>query len=140
MVLKAGHTFNIKFKPWQAIKITKGLAIGAQILTIFGIGLSVFMQVKTDQDENRIKDDLRNNRQNIRSAFNTEATRLEDYARQYIKDNVFRPLENSIEVIDRSIQDIRNTRSDRSDSCRALEELQRECKSLIQDIHAENDN
>ena len=138
MVLKVGHSLNFKFKPWQAIKITKGIAIGGQVLSALGVGLSVFMQVKADQDEDRIRADLRNNRQNVRSQFNVAANELEDYARQYIKDNVYRPLENSIAVIDGNIQEIRDTRADRSASCRTLENLQRECRYLIQDIHAEN--
>ena len=137
MVLKAGHTINFKFKPWQAIKITKGIAIGGQVLSALGVGLSVFMQVKADQDEDRIREDLRKNRQNVRSQFNTAANELENYARQYIKDNVNRPLETSISVIDGNIQEIRGTRADRSASCRELEKLQRECQYLIQDIHSE---
>lgn len=138
MVLKVGHSLNFKFKPWQAIKITKGIAIGGQVLSALGVGLSVFMQVKADQDEDRIRADLRNNRQNVRSQFNVAANELENYARQYIKDNVNRPLGNSIAIIDGNIQEIRDTRADRSASCRALENLQRECRYLIHDIHAEN--
>lgn len=138
MVLKVGHSLNFKFKPWQAIKITKGIAIGGQVLSALGVGLSVFMQVKADQDEDRIRADLRNNRQNVRSQFNAAANELENYARQYIKDNVNRPLGNSIAIIDGNIQEIRDTRADRSASCRALENLQRECRYLIHDIHAEN--
>ena len=137
MVIKIGHSLNFKFRPWQAVKITKGIAIGGQALSALGVGLSVFMQVKNDQDEDRIRIDLRNNRQNIRSQFNSAANELEDYARQYIKATVNRPLENSISVIDGNIQEIRNTRVNRSEACRELESLQRECRYLIKDIHAE---
>lgn len=137
MVLKVGHSLNFKFKPWQAIKITKGIAIGGQVFSALGVGLSVFMQIKADQDDEKIREDLRHNRQNIRSQFNSAANELEDYARQYIKDNVDRPLETSIGEIDSNIQEIRDTRSNRSNSCRELEDLQGECRTLIQDIHAE---
>lgn len=139
MVLKVGHGVGFKFKPWQAIKITKGIAIGGQVLSALGVGFSVFMQIKADQDEERIREDLRNNRQNIRSQFNVAANELEDYARQYIKDNVNRPLETSIATIDGNIQEIRDTRSNRSESCRQLEDLQKECRLLIQDIHSEKE-
>lgn len=139
MVLKVGHGVGFKFKPWQAIKITKGIAIGGQVLSALGVGFSVFMQIKADQDEERIREDLKNNRQNIRSQFNVVANELEDYARQYIKDNVNRPLETSIATIDGNIQEIRDTRSNRSAACRQLEELQRECRLLIQDIHSEKE-
>lgn len=139
MVLKVGHGLGFKFKPWQAIKITKGIAIGGQVLSALGVGFSVFMQIKADQDEERIREDLKNNRQNIRSQFNVVANELEDYARQYIKDNVNRPLETSIATIDGNIQEIRDTRSNRSEVCRQLEDIQKECRLLIQDIHSENE-
>jgi len=139
MVLKVGHGIGFKFKPWQAIKITKGIAIGGQVLSALGVGFSVFMQIKADQDEERIREDLKNNRQNIRSQFNVAANELEDYARQFIKDNVNRPLETSIATIDGNIQEIRDTRSNRSAACRQLEDLQKECRLLIQDIHSEKE-
>ena len=53
---------------------------------------------------------------------------LEDYARQYIKDNVNRPLETSIATIDGNIQEIRDTRSNRSESCRQLEDRRSESR------------
>ena len=137
MVLNVGHSLNFKFKPWQAIKITRGIAIGGQVLNVLGVGLSVFMQVKSDQDEERIREELRYNRQNIRSQFNTAASELEDYARQYIKETVERPMGKSIEAIDEKIREIRDTRINRSTYCQALESLQRECRGLIQEIHAE---
>lgn len=136
MVKTIGHGIGFKFKPWQAIKITKGIAIGGQVLSALGVGLSVFMQIKADQDEERIRADLKSNRQNIRSQFNTAANELEDFARQYIKENVNRPLETSIATIDGNIQEIRDTRSGRSTACRELENLQKECRLLIQDIHS----
>ena len=117
-----------------------GLPFGMMTLVISHTAFCipyVFMQVKADQDEDRIRNDLRNNRQNVRSQFNVAANELEDYARQFIKSNVNRPLETSISVIDGNIQEIRDTRADRSSSCRTLENLQRECRYLIQDIHAE---
>ena len=95
------------------------------------------MQIKSDQDEEKIREDLRNNRQNIRSQFNAAANELEDYAKQYIKDNITLPLQNSILGIDGTIQEIRDTRFNRSLMCRNMEELQRECKLLIKDIHSD---
>lgn len=82
--------------------------------------------------------DTQSNRQNIRSQFNVVANELEDFARQYVKDNVIRPLEVSISTIDRNIQEIRDSRHNRSILCRNMEELQQECRFLIQDIHSTN--
>lgn len=138
MVLKVGHSIGYKFKPWQAIKFTKGIAIAGQVLSVLGVGFTVFMQIKEDYDEEQIREDLKNNRQNIRSQFNAAANELENFARQYIKENISCPLETSIATIDRNIQEIRNTRSNRSRACRNMEDLQKECRLLIQDIHSGN--
>jgi uncharacterized membrane-anchored protein YhcB (DUF1043 family) len=124
---------------WQAIKITKGIAIGGQVLSALGVGVSVFMQIKADQDEEQIREDLKNNRQNIRSQFNSAANELENYGKTYIKNNVKLPLDKSIATIDKNIQEIRDTRSNRSESYRQLENLQKECRLLIQDIHSEKE-
>ena len=136
MVLKVGQSIGYKFKPWQAIKITRGIAVSGQVLSVLGVGLTVFMQIKADQDEQRIREDLKINRQNIRSQFNVVANELENFARQYIQGNVNRPLELSISTIDNNIQEIRDSRLSRSLLCRNMEELQKECRILIQDIHS----
>ena len=83
MVLKVGQSIGYKFKPWQAIKIIRGIAVSGQVLSVLGVGLTVFMQIKADQDEQRIREDLKINRQNIRSQFNVVANELENFARQY---------------------------------------------------------
>ena len=35
MVLNVGRSIGYKFKPWQAIKITRGIAIGGQVLSVY---------------------------------------------------------------------------------------------------------
>lgn len=135
IVLKAGHGIGYKFKPWQAVKITKGVAIAGQALAVVGVGLSVFMQIKCDQDEEEVRIDLRNNRQNIRSQFNSAANELEDYGRSFIKENVVSILDNSIHEIDENIDGIRSTRNNLSKYYKEMEKLKNECRSLIQDIH-----
>ena len=135
IVLKAGHGIGYKFKPWQAVKITKGVAIAGQALAVVGVGLSVFMQIKCDKDEEEVRIDLRNNRQNIRSQFNSAANELEDYGRSFIKENVVSILDNSIHEIDENIDGIRSTRNNLSKYYKEMEKLKNECRSLIQDIH-----
>jgi len=136
MVLKTGSTIGYKFKPWEAIKITRKLAVGGQVLSVLGVGVSVFMQIKADQEDEQLREDLKSNRQNIRSQFNVVANDLEDFAKQFIKDHINRPLDNSIKIMDDNIQGIRDTRNNRSSLCCNLEELQKECQQLIHDIHS----
>ena len=138
LVLKFGEKLNYKFKPWQAIKIAKGIAILGNVLNALGIGLELFLQLQSDNKEDQLKKELRKNREVIRSQFNTVANSLEDYTSNYITKNVCTSLEESINELDKNIQEIRNTKSTRSDRCKKLENIQKECRELISDIHANN--
>lgn len=135
LVKKAGHSIGYKFKPWEAIKLTKGIAIGSQILGALGVGASIFMQIKADQDEDKRAEELRKNRQNIRSQFNTAANELEDHGRVFVRENISKSLDNSIQNIDNKIKEIQSTRTDRNQLCRDMEEMQSKCHTLIREIH-----
>ena len=135
IVIKAGHFIGYKFKPWQAVKIAKGIGIAGKALGVLGVGLNVFMQIKADQDEDRMRIELQRNRQNIRSQFNSAATELEDFGTAFIEANVTEVLDEPIQELDTSIQEIRSTKKNRSIACQNMEALQGECRTLIQDIH-----
>lgn len=135
LVIKVGGKLGKKFKPWEAVKLTRQIAVGAQALSVFGVALNIYSQAKEDADEEKRRLAYQNARRFIRSAFNEEAYNLEDYFRQYIETNASAPLDLAISEMDSSIQEIRDTRQDRSLSCKNLEKLKRECNKLIRDIH-----
>lgn len=135
VILKAGHALGYKFKPWQAIKMAKGVAVAGQALGALGVGLSVFLQIKEDRDEEKRKLEIKINRQNIRSQFYTAASELEDHGRSFISENVALPLNTSIDALDASIREIRESRSGKDALCLELETVQKECQELIKEIH-----
>ena len=135
MVLKAGHFIGHKFKPWEAVKWAKGAAVGARILGALGVGVQVFMQIKSDQDEDKARVELRRNRQNIRSQFNKVADDFDVFGKQYIQECVDHPLEKPIKEIDTSLREIRDTRQHQNSVLRELEAIQHDCQELIQAIH-----
>jgi chromosome condensin MukBEF complex kleisin-like MukF subunit len=135
MVLKVGHAVGFKFKPWQAVKITKGIAVGSQVLSILGVGLEVFMQIKEDRDEDKAALELKNNRQIIRGQFYNAADELEEYGRAYVRENVIEPLDYSIRDINESIMSIREGRTYKDVLCDKILSLHKECQELINEIH-----
>ena len=76
-----------------------------------------------------------NNRQNIRSEFNTAAASLEDYAAEYVKQSVVSPMEQSVKSVEDNISELRTTRANRSEMCQKLEKIQKEVQTLISRIH-----
>jgi len=135
VVLKAGHMVGFKFKPWQAVKIAKGVGVAGKVLGVFGVGLNVFMQIKSDQDEEKVRKEMRKDRQNIRSQFNEAASELQDFGKVFVAQNVIATLDEPIHNLDIAIQNIRAEKKNRSVACQRIEALQRECYTLIHDIH-----
>ena len=127
---------KFKFKPWQAIKMARGVAVAGQVLGGFGIAFDVFMQIKEDRDEIKMREAIRENKQNIRGKFSAAANELEDYGIAFVQDNVVSPLDDSIQELDTKIAEIRNTRAGKNELCIEIEKLQRECQNLIREIHS----
>lgn len=134
-ILKIGHTIGYKFKPWEAVKFTKGVAIAGNALGILGVGLSIFMQYKSDSDNEKIKEDLRKNRQNIRKKFNSAAYGLEEYAKKYIEEKISPIFYSKIRDIDNEISVIRSNKRNQNQLLEKMEDLKNECYKLIKKIH-----
>lgn len=114
---------------------TKVASKASSIAGALGIGLEVVLQLKGDYDEMLQIEAKKNNRQNIRSEFNSAASALEDYSADYIRSCVAAPMEKSIKSIEDNIADLRSTRANRSEKCIKLENIQREIQALIARIH-----
>ncbi len=107
----------------------------SSIFGVVGVGLELILQFKDDYDEQLMLEAMKNNRQNIRSEFNTAATTLDDYAADYIRQCVLEPMEQSIRSVEENITELRDTRSNRSEKCIRLERIQKDIQSLISRIH-----
>lgn len=135
IVLKAGHAIGHKFKPWEAIKITKGVAVAGHVLSVLGVVISVGMQIYSDAQEEKIIKDLERNRQNVRSSFNSAANDFENFGRDFVKEVVNKGIDNSIQEIDNKLKEISNSFNSRNKNCEKLYGLQSDCIKLIQEIH-----
>ena len=107
----------------------------SSIFGVVGVGLELVLQFKEDYDEQLKLEAMKNNRQNIRSEFNTAASELNDYATDYIKQCVTEPMEQSIRSVEDNISELRTTRADRSEQCQRLEKIQKDVQALITKIH-----
>ena len=107
----------------------------SSVFGVVGVGLELLLQFKEDYDEQLKLEAMKNNRQNIRSEFNTAATVLEDYAADYVKQCVVAPMEQSVRSVEDNISGLRDTRSDRSEKCVKLENIQKDIQTLIARMH-----
>lgn len=138
IVLDVGHFFGHSFKPWEAVKITKGINIAGRVIGIAGIVLSLFMQAKEDYDaEKRVKEQ-REAREQIRAAYNSAAEELENHFSKALTKLIQTRLQPRLNEIDTSINNIRALRAGKSEKCERLLALEGNCRALIKEIHSDN--
>lgn len=136
IVLDIGHFFGHSFKPWEAVKITKGINVAGRVLGVAGTVLSVFMQAKEDYDaEQRVKEQQQARGQ-IRGAYNSAAEELEKYFSKSLNNLIETKLRPRLEEIDSSINSIRALRTSKSEKCNRLMQIDSDCRKLIGEIHS----
>ena len=133
-----GHFFGHKFKPWEAVKITKGIAVAGKALSILGVVFSVGMQVKEDIDAQQVEAEMRSNRENIRSGFNDAARELEKHFVNALRNFIEAEFDSRISQVDEKIDEIRSLRENKSENCLRLEAVLKENRQLIREIHKAN--
>lgn len=134
-VLNIGHFFGHDFKPWEALKLVKGLKIAGKVLGITGVVLSLGAQIKEDIDADQRRNEMRENREIIRGGFNEVAEKLIIHYNKLLENYINENYRKRIDVIDNNVQEIRALRKDKTEACELLETTQDECRQLISDIH-----
>jgi hypothetical protein len=133
-VTDIGHFFGHKFKPWEAVKWTKGINVAGKALGIFGVALSLFMQAKDDIDADRREQDMRSSRENLRAGFNNAADEVIKYFNNALGNFLAENYQTRIAGIDSQIVEIRTMRIGKSETCKMLESAQADCRLLISEI------
>ena len=133
-----GHFFGHKVKPWEAVKITKGIAVAGKALSILGVVFQVGMQVKEDIDAQRVEEEMRSNRENIRSGFNEAARELEKHFVNALRNFIEAEFDSRISQVDEKIDEIRSLRKNKNENCLRLEAVLKENRQLIREIHNAN--
>lgn len=137
LVLNVGHYFGHSFKPWEAVKLTKGINVAGKVIGVFGVIFTWGLQAKQDYDEEIRRREIRSDREKIRAGFNEAAESLVVHYTNAINGLLNENYRKQIEDIDQKIQRIRSIRKDKSEAYNLLEETQNECRQLISDIHRE---
>lgn len=76
-VLTVGKFFNVKFKPWGAVKIASGLGKLGRVISVAGPILAVAGQMVEDIQKKKNEAELRENRDKIRQAYQQYAYDVE---------------------------------------------------------------
>lgn len=134
-VLKVGHFFGHRFKPWEAIKVTKGINAAGKAIGAIGVVFSFGMQVKEDIDADNLQQEMKKNRQNVRAAFDNAAHETEKFFTRALNDFLSNNYNARVQAIESEISEISEIRTGKSETCQKLESARKNCSHLIAEIH-----
>ncbi|MES2362379.1 MAG: GTPase domain-containing protein [Pseudomonadota bacterium] len=131
VIYDAGKFFGVKFKPWGAVKIAKTIGNAGRVLAAVAGVLAVAAQIMEDREQDRLRRELRQARDGIRSAYRDCAQSIEDDFRNQL-DALLADLHGSeMAAIQEQVQQLTGTHAQRSAEVDTLLQLQATAKRLI---------
>jgi len=134
-VLDIGHFFGKSFKPWEAVKWTRGIANAGRAFAVVGTILTFCLQIKEDTDAAQLECDLRESRSALRNGFNNAAHEIEMHFDKVAGAYVSSSLSPEIESVDNQLKELQDMQQSRSDLFRHINGLIEETRDMIKDMH-----
>ena len=137
VVLKVGHFFGHKFKPWEAVKTASKIGKFGKILGVGGALLGVGLQILDDYQENKTEKQLISYRSDIRNTFSEAANiidmRFDEDTQTWVEDT----LNPKIADIDNQIKEIEDEQSIKDKEFAIYSEMLVRTRNLIAEIQNE---
>jgi small GTP-binding protein len=134
-VKAVGKFFDYKFKPWEAVKWTRGIANAGRVLAVAGTVLTFVLQIKEDVDAAQLETDLRESRAGIRSGFNEAAHQIEMHYDAATQTYVAETLTKDIAEVDQELSELQEMQVSRSNLFTTILDLLEETRNLIRKLH-----
>lgn len=134
-VLNIGHFFGHSFKPWEAVKWTKGINYAGKALGVLGVVFSIGLQAKEDNDEVARQQQMRQNREKLRAGYNDVADEVSFHFEKVVREFLDKNYKKRINDLDIQIYEIRKLKQGKTKNYDLLLSTQKQCKNLISDIH-----
>jgi ferrous iron transport protein B len=137
VVLKVGHFFGHKFKPWEAVKTASKIGKFGKILGVGGALLGVGLQIWEDHQESKIEKQLISYRSDIRNTFGEAANvidlRFDENTQTWVEET----LNPKIADIDNQIKEIEDKRTINDKEFAIYSEMLIRTRNLIAEVQRE---
>ena len=134
-VLRVGRMMGHSFRPWGAVKMSRGIGTAGNVLAVAGVVIGMILQVKTGREEEQRAEEARRGRQTIRSQYSQEATQMEAEAEasaeKFINEMLSEPLEDLRQYADQ----LNHARREQDRHMENLRQVREQAKALITRIH-----
>lgn len=132
-----GHLFGKSFKPWEAVKLTRLAANTGRVLAVAGTALSIYLQIKEDNDATKLEAELRESRVAARACFCEVAYVIEKQFDQATNDYMSQSIGRRLKEVDEQLEELRNMQQTRSDLSQALMQARDDTRMLIREMHGQ---
>jgi tRNA U34 5-carboxymethylaminomethyl modifying GTPase MnmE/TrmE len=132
-----GGFFGKKFRPWEAVKWTRIVAIVGKALQVFGVILQIVLQYKQEADAEKRERELKDSRAAVQRGFNDAAQEIVAHYNAAATEFIESEIVPEIEKNDRLLEDLRNMRAHRNSLDEALDGLLQETREMIRALHAD---
>ena len=68
-VLNIGRFMGHSFRPWEAVKMARGIGTAGAVLSVAAIGISMYLQIREYREEARRAEETARARQDLRAHF-----------------------------------------------------------------------
>ena len=137
-VLNIGGFMGHSFRPWEAVKIARGIGAVGTVLSIAGIAISVILQTREDREEAREAQEALRARQELRAHFAEVAREVQDEAKGMVEGYIREALTEPMEQIREYSDELNRARQDQNAHIQHLAQVSQSARELIARIHEEH--
>ena len=134
-VLKIGHMLGHKFKPYEALKWTRGLKVAGTVLAVVGIVVSVGMEVANDIEQEKISANLQKNRSEVRKHYDDWVAGIAKQIMDGIADLIDKDLKPRIDDCNNRLEEIEKISATAQTTRQGVITLLKRNHDLLCDIH-----
>ena len=134
-VLNIGRFMGHSFRPWEAVKIARGIGTVGSVLSIAAIGLSVYLQIREHREEAQGAEEALRARQELRAHFAGIAQRVEDEANGVVEGYIREALTEPMEQMRAYSDELNLARQDQNAHIQRLAQVSLSARELIARIH-----
>ena len=134
-VLNIGRFMGHSFRPWEAVKIARGIGTAGAVLNIAAIGLSVYLQIREDREEARRSEEAIRARQEIRAHFAGVARGVQNEAQGVVEGYIREALTEPMEQMRAYSDELNQARQDQNVHIQHLARVSESARELISRIH-----
>ena len=134
-VLNVGHMMGHSFRPWEAVKLARGIEAAGTVLSVAGIALGIGLQIWQDRQEEKQNQEFQRARQAIRADYAKVVKDIEEEARGVLAAFIATNLSEPLEQIRGYADELNSARQEQNRHLQYLAEISNRTRQLIHAIH-----